>query len=401
LYLILVGGVSVTEPTVNSSESIASDEAQDEKFSMLEAERGEDEEEGGEPYEPETFQYDPDKINIDIREPTIDLLLKRIDEEALDLAPEFQRQADIWKDDVKSRLIESILIRIPLPAFYIDATDEEQWLVVDGLQRLSALKKFVKDKTLKLSGLEYLKELEGKNYDELERRYQRRIEETQVTVYLIKPGTPIKVKYNIFKRINTGGVPLSPQELRHALGPVEGTRFLKKLAESEEFKKVISLNPSRTNRMEDREFVLGFLAFYLTSYKDYRNNTRDFFLGEALDKIKQIGEEQRKSIERSFKEAMLAALQIFGENAFRKISKNKSRKYPVNKGLFEAWSVNLSRLKDEEIKTLIEKKQILIEKFSDRVDTDREFLTSISQAAYKVDYRFSTIETIIQEVLLP
>ncbi|MEO1374623.1 MAG: DUF262 domain-containing protein, partial [Cyanobacteria bacterium J06635_10] len=135
------------------------------------------------------FNYDPEKINIVTKEPTIDILLRRIDEEALNLAPDFQRQAGIWNIEAKSRLIESILIRIPLPAFYIDGTNEEEWLVVDGLQRLSALKQFVSDKSFKLTGLEYLSELEGKTYDQLERRYQRRIEETQVTVYLIAKGT--------------------------------------------------------------------------------------------------------------------------------------------------------------------------------------------------------------------
>ena len=71
-----------------------------------------------EPYETDRLIYDPEKINIFTKEPTIEQLLRRIDEEALDLAPDFQRHANIWKDDAKSRLIESILIRIPLPAFY-------------------------------------------------------------------------------------------------------------------------------------------------------------------------------------------------------------------------------------------------------------------------------------------
>jgi Protein of unknown function DUF262 len=145
----------------------------------------EEEDNDFEPYQTDKLIYDPDEINIFTREPTIEQLLRRIDEEALDLAPDFQRHANIWKDDAKSRLIESLLIRIPLPAFYIDATDEDKWLVVDGLQRLSALKQFMSDKTLRLCGLEYLTNLEGKTYDEIERRYQRRIEETQVKLFRI------------------------------------------------------------------------------------------------------------------------------------------------------------------------------------------------------------------------
>lgn len=350
-------------------------------------------------YEPRSFQYDPEKINIVTREPTIEQLLRRINEEALDLAPDFQRQANIWKPDVKSRLIESILIRIPLPAFYVDATDEDNWLVVDGLQRLSALKQFVNDKTLKLTGLEYLKELEAKTYEQLERRYQRRIEETQVTVYLIEKGTPPEVKYNIFKRINTGGTRLSNQELRHALNPGKATKFLAKLAKAKEFMQVVELSESKKERMDDREFVLGFLAYALTSYKDYQNGNRDSFLSQALFKVNHLNEEELNNIENNFNKAMSAAQEIFGENAFRKISKRNKRKYPVNKALFEAWSVNLSQLTDDEVKTLKANRQTIIDKFINYVDLDKEFLSSISQAANKVEYRFEIVEKIIREVL--
>jgi hypothetical protein len=352
-----------------------------------------------EEYEPLSFQYDPEKINIATREPTIEQLLRRINEDALNLAPDFQRQANIWKDDVKSRLIESILIRIPLPAFYIDATNGDQWLVVDGLQRLSALKHFVSDRKLKLCGLEYLKELEDKTYDQLERKYQRRIEETQVTVYLIEKGTPPEVKYNIFRRINTGGVPLSPQELRHALNPGKATKLLAKLANYEEFQQIIDLSESKKKRMDDREFILGFLAFFLTSYEDYQDGNRDAFLNQALVKANKLPEEELNGIENDFKKAMIAASKVFDQKAFRKISDKRQRKYPVNKALFEAWSVTLSKLSVENLQTLKDRKQELIDKFVTYVDNDKEFLASISQAANKVRYRFKTIEKIIQEVL--
>lgn len=359
----------------------------------------EEEDNDAERYQTDKLIYDPDEINIFTREPTIEQLLRRINEEALDLAPDFQRHANIWKPEAKSRLIESILIRIPLPAFYIDATDEDKWLVVDGLQRLSALKQFMSDKTLRLCGLEYLTNLEDKTYDEIERRYQRRIEETQVTVYLIEKGTPPEVKYNIFKRINTGGLPMTPQELRHALNPGKATKFLAQLATSNEFQQVTKLSNLRKMRMDDREFILGFLAFTLTSYKNSQFEKRNLFLSKALSKVNNMSEQELQVIENNFTKAMIAAWQIFGKNAFRKISQHQTKMFPINKALFEVWSVNLSLLSDEQLNILKQHKEQLIEKFRKYVDSDREFLASISQAAEKIEYRFRIIEQIIQEVL--
>ena len=140
---------------------------------------------------------------ITTKELTIAQLLRRISEGALDLAADFQRHADLWDNDRKSRLIESVIVRIPLPAFYIDATNEEKWLVIDGRQRLTALKQFVSDKTLKLSGVEHLKkELNGKTCAEINRSFQRRIEETQVPVHLLMKETPPEIKQTILLLTN-------------------------------------------------------------------------------------------------------------------------------------------------------------------------------------------------------
>lgn len=357
----------------------------------------ENEEEQEQEYEKQTLVYDPTKININTREPTIEQLLSRINEDALNLAPDFQRQANLWKDDVKSRLIESIIIRIPLPPLYIDTTEDDNWFVVDGLQRLYALKQFVNDKSLKLTGLEYLTELNGKTYDELDRKYQRRIEETQLTVYLIEKGTPLGVKYNIFQRINMGGESLLPQEIRHALNPGPVLKLLAELAKSYEFTNLVSLGGERIKRMDDREFVLGFLAVMLTDYRDYEKKGREEFLDDAMKKINRLSEKQIQELENQFKRAMVACGEIFGNEAFRK--PKKSKRFPVNKALFEAWSGSISKLSDEQIERLKLKKAKLIEKFAEYADRDSEFLKSISQASEKIEYRFTTIEKIIEEVL--
>jgi uncharacterized protein with ParB-like and HNH nuclease domain len=257
-----------------------------------------------------TAPFDPSKVRLETRSMTIDLILERIKHDEIDLAPEFQRNDNIWNDTAKSRLIESILIRIPLPAFYMDATDDERWLVIDGLQRLTALKQFVVDNQLKLTGLEYLTQLEGCRYEEISRSYQRRIRETSLTICAIEKGTPPELKYNIFRRINTGGKPLLAQEMRHALNPGVAPKFLAKLANNPRFTKVVQLGNSSKSRMKDREFVLGFIAYYLTSYKDYKSTEgRDYFFNQAMDKLNKLELEQLEQIENDFDLAISLALE--------------------------------------------------------------------------------------------
>ncbi|MBD2299893.1 DUF262 domain-containing protein [Nostoc sp. FACHB-190] len=348
-------------------------------------------------YEP----FDPNLIRVDTRPLTIDLVLKRIKFNEIDLSPKFQRQDDIWTPTAESRLIESILIRIPLPAFYMDATNDNKWLIIDGKQRLSTLKKFAIDKTLTLQNLEFLTHLKGKKYDELPRNYQRRIEETYITVYLIDKGTPPDFTYNIFRRINTLGVPLSPQELRHALNPGQATEFLDKLAKSEEFKTVTNITKARQKRMDDHEFVLGFIAFYLMPYETYlTKHGRDYFLNEAMIRINKMTQDKLYEIEDKFKFAIMTAYSVFDKYSFRKIFNDNQKMQPINKALFEVWSVTFSKLNKQEAELLKQRKDKVINEFIKYIEQDEEFVKSISQAADKVNYRFQTIEKIVRDALL-
>lgn len=346
--------------------------------------------------------FDPTQIRVDTRQMTIDLVLSRINHGEIDLAPFFHR-LDVWTDVAKSKLIESILLRIPLPAFYMAATDNGRWVVIDGRQRLTTLKKFILNKELRLTdGLDYLTDIQGKTYDELPRKYQRRLLETQLTIYVVEEGTPSAVKSNIFRRINTVGVALSPQEMRNALNQGKATKILAQLADMKEFKKIINFDQYHNNkRMIDQELILRFLAFKINNYQNYYNfKSRDSFLDYTMNKINQdLSEDSLKEIAESFKRSMIAAYDIFGNMAFRKISNQSRRKYPINAALFEAWSVNLSQLDDTELHILKQKKEELKQKLIYLVDNDKDFLKSISQSSAKVTVRFSTIERIIKEVL--
>ena len=353
--------------------------------------------------------FDPTKIKIDARQITIDLVLNRIRFGEIELSPEFQRASDIWDDRAKSRLIESMLIRIPLPAFYIDATDENRWVVIDGQQRLTAIKQFVLDNkenenedgnSFRLSNLEFLTQFNGKSYQEIPRNYQRRINETQITIYLIEKGTPEELKFNIFRRINTGGLPLSSQEIRHAINQGKATKFLEQLAKLEEFTKA-TVNTIQSKRMLDRETVLRFLAFKITPYFHYNAIDLDTFLNNTMKRMNAMSDKELEVLKNDFIKAMVTAIDIFSNDAFRKRSSRNADRSPFNKALFEAWSVNLSSLDNTQIEILQDRKDILIDEFI-ALNTDRSFIDSISGgtgSVGRIKYRFKKIEELIYKVL--
>ncbi|MCY3973626.1 MAG: DUF262 domain-containing protein [Candidatus Dadabacteria bacterium] len=346
-----------------------------------------------------TEPFDPTKIRVETKNAQMDALIKRIKNDEIDLSPDFQRQS-VWKDEAKSRLIESMLIRIPLPAFYMDASDESRWLVVDGLQRLTTIKEFIVDGSLSLTGLEFLTEYDGETFSGLPRSLQRRIEETDIVLYLIQPQTPPNVKFDIFRRINTGGEPLSLQEIRHALNQGKVTKLLPRMV-SNEFKRATAQGVSPI-RMDDRECALRFLAFTLHSPDDYEEDNFDLFLNNTMSKLNEMDGLKLKGYEELFKKTMECACSVFGDRAFRKQYEGVEHRYPVNKALFEAWSVNIGRLNDGERQTLIEKRDVLVDKFKDLMGSDKDFESSVSYGTgskKNVRYRFNRIAEIIQETI--
>ena len=344
--------------------------------------------------------FDPEQIKIRTVNISVDYIVGRIQHNEIDLAPPFQRMRDIWKLGPKSRLIESLLLRIPIPVFYVAADEDENWLVVDGLQRFSTMYDYMTGKFL-LKDLEYLKRIEGKKFDQLNRPYQRRISETQLVVNVIERDTPEEVMFNVFRRINTGGVPLSPQEIRHALnpGPVRG--FLENLANSKEFRNATN-HSIKTGRMVDRECILRFLAFHIDPWENYAANDMDGYLGKAMKKINDQSQQDCDVIAADFKRAMRAAEDIFGKRAFRKIYRedDRSRSRAISRVLFGAWSVGLARRSQRQIDTLVRNRKRVEKRFMSLIEDDQEFSNAISYSTSnpkRVRKQFQAIDDLIVE----
>lgn len=344
--------------------------------------------------------YDPSDIDISLKNMSLSLIVDRLEAEEIDLMPDFQRKGGLWSEEQKSRLIESLILRIPLPAFYFDGSYNDRWIVIDGLQRLTAIKEFFVDESLALSGLEFLGDLNGTYYRDLPRVYTRRMRETQIITYIINPGAPVNLKYNIFKRINTGGLSLEPQEIRHALYQGFATGYLKRLASLEIFKKATGYS-IKSDRMLDREFVLRFIAFYELPLEEYKGSI-DFFLNGAMEYINKYYDDNdiyAAEVERLFIISLTTAYKIFGKFAFRKMPDREKRRQ-INKALFEVWTVLLAKRAKVELQELTDKREQVLDGFMKLCRDDKEFNDALkSSKIAAVKRRFERIENLIEGVL--
>ena len=347
--------------------------------------------------------FDPKEVDIVAKTMVISNIIEQLRDEEIILNPEYQRKANLWNEKDQSRLIESIIIRIPLPSFYFDTTDDEKLIVVDGLQRLTAIRRFAvlepnnKNK-LRLKDLEYINEYNGYTFEELPVNIQRRIRQTEIIAYVIRKGTPDNVRNSIFTRINTAGLRLEPAEIRNAVYRGVASTLLKELAESPAFKEATK-NHIKCDRMEDRELINRFLAFYILGTEKYNGNLESY-LNQVLSEIKTFDVNQINDVKRVFAKSMEVAVQIFGDKAFRRL--NSNGKYgKINKPLFECVSVSLAELAEERCILLVRHKEEFILHY-EALFFNKEFTQIISNATAKLENvkrRFAMFKEILDEVI--
>lgn len=343
---------------------------------------------------------DSSKISIMPKTLSVETIVKKLKYKEIDLDTEFQRKRSLWTETVKSQLIESLMIQLPIPPMYFDARDTNKWKIIDGLQRLCTLNEFLLEKKWRLTNLEYLADYNNCSMDNLPRIYQRRIEEGQLAFYLILPETPEEVKYSLFKRINTPGLKLEPQEIRHALFQGKATKLLKELAETELFRKATG-NDVPSSRMQDREMVLRYLALHYLGPNEYKKYSIDEYLNKAMAFLNEQDDDFIEQCKTLYFESLECVYCIFGRYAFRRISKIREQDIkPINTALFEGWVNGVSQLNAQERLLLIQKKDDVKKLYIEELDKKSSFYNDIGSGKYRSFIRRNeTIQRIILEVL--
>jgi hypothetical protein len=315
---------------------------------------------------------------------------------------DLQRLAGIWDEKRKSLLIESLMISLPLPMFYLDGSDRP-WRIIDGLQRLTTLFQYISPKSndpFELKHLEYLKEEFNKYpFIDLPLNMKRRILEAPIEAYVINPGTPPAVKYNIFQRINTRGLPLTGQEVRNAVYRGIPSDFTKGLALFPEFKKATN-NKVSVKRMVDREYVSRFIAFQL--YKDQYIADIDEFLRLAMQSLYDANSYELQDLEERFKLSMTRNYELLGPYAFFRIDKNGKPGRGPNKALYDTLSWNMIAIEEIQFEKLMKNKDNFRKQFIKLQNDNLDFFKAINDTTSSktnVKNRFEILQSFIQEQL--
>ena len=336
--------------------------------------------------------YPIDSILIRQEPRTVRDVVRRIKRGTYILNPDFQRDF-LWDVPTQSKLIESILMRIPLPVLYLAENDDGKVVVVDGLQRLSTFQRFLADElTLRLPDRA---DLDGQRFSDLPEKLQNRVEDCSLTLYSIDSKVPERARLDIFDRVNSG-VPLTRQQMRNCLYMGQATRFLADEAASDLFKEATGAS-LKQKTMRDREFVNRFCAFFLLPVEDY-DGDMDRFLAKTLGHMNQAPEHALEQLSGAFRRALRNNFIAFEKHAFRKHGPDQVRRSVINASLWDVMSTGLAAYDDEHVAG---RREPLRNAFFELLGDERfnEAITYGPNDAKKVRRRFGMARRMFREVL--
>ena len=343
-------------------------ESEDQPFST------EEQEVDDEPYAP-SYHLSEREVYTTPADPDIETILRRIEEKDLILRPDFQR-ASVWDNTKKSRLVESLLLNLPVPPCFLAEDEAGVRVVVDGQQRLRSVDDFYHGR-FALSGLQVLKDLNGKKWSELPPKLDRKILQRVIRTLVISHHSNPGIRFEIFERLNSGGDPLTEQEIRNATLRGEFNKLLNALATSTDFLACIGANKPDP-RLRHHELILRFFAVG-AAIKDYKPPLK-MILSEYMRENRNPKLEKLESLKLLFSTALTNSHTVFGRDVFRRYrEKSGVRDFEsaISKAVFELQMISLSYLEPAVVNN---RSPEIKRAFIDLSINDSDFSESLSRA---------------------
>lgn len=336
-----------------------------------------DDEPGEQPYDPTDIPPEREVITTPL-DPPVKSLLDDIRSKVLIVNPEFQRR-DVWDRTRKSRLIESLLLNIPIPVIFLAEDRDGTRVVVDGQQRLRAVEQFEAGQYA-LSGLQVLSTLNKKRWVDLTPRQARIITNRALRCIVISASSDPDLRFEVFERLNTTGVSLNDQELRNSIYRGPFNRFLNELASDPAWLGLLR-RKEPDNRLQHHEMILRFLSM-LDASRDYKPPLKKW-LSDFMGAHRQDRAEQVAPYRASFTRACQAVATVFGgadDVPFRRARSQEDRRISwdntLNRPIFELQMLGLI---EEDPEILAARGPEIVRAFAG-LSLNEEFADAVSRA---------------------
>jgi hypothetical protein len=317
------------------------------------------------------------------------------------LDPTFQRRK-VWDDARSSRLIESVLLEVPLPVFYLAENYNDSQEVIDGQQRLTAFFRFL-DNVYPLTGLRELPSLNGQYFQGLTPQQQKQVRNSPIRTVTFKKESDDSLRFQIFERLNTGAMPLNAQELRNCIFRGPYNDLLHSLSCDPDYMAIMGFKGPE-KRMKDVEYVLRFAAFYHASYLNYKPSMESF-MNEEMKKHQKIASEEAEKLRAAFKSSVTLIRSMLGKSAFKRYYRGDARSpngrweaKKFNASLYDILMWSMARADKNQVMarldTIVEALIMLMTQDQDFIDSIELSTSSVRAVTVRFDKWRMTLDSI-------
>lgn len=345
------------------------------------------------------FEAAQDSLVIQSSDLSLETIAQMVDSKAIDLDPHYQRRQR-WPHEAQAELIESFLLNVPVPPVYFAEDDFGTYSVIDGKQRITAIHGFLRNQ-YKLTNLTRFIEVNDFKFDDLPKSLQNALKiRPYIRVITLLKQTNPDLKYEVFTRLNTGGEPLLPQEIRNALYRGAFNDLIFTLAENKFLRqqlKIVTQHEPAYAQMMDVETVLRFFTLH-EQWKNFSGKPR-YSMDEFMNKYKRASLSARKAFKQSFETAIQRCEQLWGKDAFHRYAPTGFR-VQFLASLYDAEMIAVADLSNAAFSRLLAKRNKVITD-TQKLFTDKEFEDAVrvsTNSPVKVRYRIEKVKELLQRV---